>query len=96
MDSKGDIVNMTSSRSQSAQTGLLVFSDRSSSNSSEDQSNTKPIEQDGVYQRDHRGRNREIPEEEVYRPPRSGHYTDVEHDNQALEAWRNQCRKSHD
>jgi hypothetical protein len=96
LDSKGDIVDMTSSRSQSAQTGSPVFSDRSSSNSSEDQSNTRPIEQDGGCQRDHRGRNRKIPEEEVYRSPRSGHYTDAEYDNQALEAWRNQCRKSHD
>ncbi len=96
LDSKGGIMDKTSSRSQSAQTGSPALSDRSSNNSSEDQRNTRPIEEDGGCQRDHRRRNRKIPEEEVYRTPRLDHYTDAEYDNQALEAWRNQCRQSHD
>jgi hypothetical protein len=96
LNSEGDLVEMVLSRSQSAQAGSPSHSDRSSSNSSKDQTITRLIEEDGECQRNHCGRNRRIPEEEVYRTPRSDHYTDAEYDNQALEAWRHQCKKSHD
>ncbi len=71
LNSDGDIVDMTSSRSQSAQTGSPVLSERSSSNSSEDPSSKRTIAEDGGCQRGHRGHNRRIPEEELYRTPRS-------------------------
>jgi hypothetical protein len=99
LDSEDVLVEMVSSRSQSAQTGSPSHSDRSersSGNSSEGQTISKPIDEEVGCQRDHRGRNRRIPAEEVYKTPRSDHYTDAEYDNQALEAWRHQCRKLHD
>ncbi len=88
-----------SSRSPSAQTGSPCHSDhsdRSSGNSSEGQTISKPIDEEGGVQREYRGRNRRIPAEEAYKTPRSGHYTDAEYDEQVLEAWRHQCRKAHD
>jgi hypothetical protein len=98
LDSDGDLVEM-SSRSPSVQTGSPCHSDRSdrsSGNSSEGQTISKPIDEDGGAQREYRGRNRRIPAEEAYKTPRSGHYTDAEYDEQSLEAWRYQCRKAHD
>jgi hypothetical protein len=96
-DSQGDIVDVTSSRSQSAQIGSLVFSQRSSSKSSErDPKERRSLDPEGGCQRDHRGRNRTISAAEEYKTPRSNHYTEAEYDQQALEAWRHHCRQSHD
>jgi hypothetical protein len=98
LDSHGDIVDITSSRSQSAQTASSALSHRSSSSSLDlsDQKETIAIAEDGGCQRDFRGRNRRIPEKEEYKTPRSDHYTDVEYDTQAIEAWRHYCRRMHD
>jgi hypothetical protein len=91
LNSQGDLVDVTSEGSLSPD-----LDDRSSSASSEGQRRTRSVSPSGGCQSGHRGRNRRIPEEERYVTPKAGHYTDAEYDEQALEAWREQCRQSHD
>jgi hypothetical protein len=54
----------------------LDLDHRSSSTSSGNQRKTRSISPDGVCHSRYRGRNRRIPDEERYRTPKPGHYTE--------------------